>query len=78
MSVKFEMDGQVAIATLAAPPMNLLTIELIEAFGTAAQAALDANARAFLTLAEGDNFCAAADVVRMFHACPVDAYTPQG
>ena len=27
MSVKFEMDGQVAIATFAAPPMNLLTIE---------------------------------------------------
>ncbi len=66
MTVKFEMDGQVAIATLASPPMNLLTIDLIEAFGNAAQAALDANARAFLTLAEGDHFCAAADVVKMF------------
>jgi hypothetical protein len=31
-----------------------------------AQAALDANARAFLTLAEGDNFCAAADIVSSF------------
>ena len=38
----------------------------IEAFGDAAQAALDANARAFLTLAEGDNFCAAADIVSRF------------
>ena len=66
MTVKFEMDGQVAIATLASPPMNFLTIDLIEAFGNAAQAALDANARAFLTLAEGDHFCAAADVVKMF------------
>jgi enoyl-CoA hydratase/carnithine racemase len=66
MSVKFAMDGQVAIATFAAPPMNLLTIETIEAFGDAAQAALDANARAFLTLAEGDNFCAAADIVSSF------------
>jgi hypothetical protein len=37
--------------------MNRLTIESIEAFGNAAQAALDANARAFLTLAEGENFC---------------------
>ena len=66
MSVKFEMDGQVAIATFAAPPMNLLTIESIEAFGDAAQAALDANARAFLTMAEGDNFCAGADVLSNF------------
>jgi enoyl-CoA hydratase/carnithine racemase len=66
MSVRFEMDGQVAIATFAAPPMNLLTVESIEAFGTAAQAALDANARAFLTLAEGDHFCAGADVLSNF------------
>jgi len=48
MSVKFAMDGQVAIATFAAPPLNLLTIEMIEAFGDAAQAALDANAGRFL------------------------------
>ena len=66
MSVRFEMDGQVAIATFAAPPMNLLTVESIEAFGNAAQAALDANARAFLTLAEGDHFCAGADVPSNF------------
>ena len=66
MSVRFEMDGQVAIATFAAPPMNLLTVEAIEAFGNAAQAALDANARAFLTLAEGDHFCAGADVLSNF------------
>lgn len=66
MSVKFAMDGQLAIATFAAPPMNLLTIESIEAFGNAAQAALDANARAFLTLAEGDHFSAGADVVSNF------------
>jgi enoyl-CoA hydratase/carnithine racemase len=66
MSVKFEMDGQVAIATFAAPPMNLLTDEAIEAFGDAAQAALDANARAFLTLAEGDHFCGGADVLSNF------------
>ena len=66
MSVKFKMDGQLAIATIASPPMKFLTIDLIEEFGNAAQAALDANARAFLTLAEGDHFCAAADVVKMF------------
>ena len=66
MSVKFAMDGQVAIARFAAPPMNLLTVEFIEAFGNAAQAALDANARAFVTLAEGDNFCGGADVVSNF------------
>jgi hypothetical protein len=47
MSVKFEMDGQMAIATFAAPPMKLLTEQSIEAFGSAVQAALDADARAF-------------------------------
>ena len=66
MSVKFEMDGQLAIATFAAPPMNLLNTEIIEAFGNAAQMALDADARAFLTLAEGDHFCAGADVASEF------------
>jgi enoyl-CoA hydratase/carnithine racemase len=66
MSVMFEMDGQLAIATFAAPPINLLTIEAIEAFGNAAQAALDANARAFLTLAESDHFCAGADILSNF------------
>jgi enoyl-CoA hydratase/carnithine racemase len=66
MSVKFEMDGQLAIATFASPPMNLLNTEIIEAFGNAAQRALDANARAFLTLAEGDHFCAGADVLSEF------------
>jgi enoyl-CoA hydratase/carnithine racemase len=65
------MDGQVAIATFSAPPMNLLTVDAIEAFGDAAQTALDANARAFLTLAEGDHFCAGADVVRNF----IDKYS---
>jgi Enoyl-CoA hydratase/isomerase len=66
ISVKFEKDGRVAIATFASRPMNLLTIELIEAFGDAAQAALDANARAFLTLAEGDHLCGGANVFSNF------------
>lgn len=66
MTVKFEMDGALAVATFASPPMNLFTLEALEGFEDAMQAALDAKARAFLTLAEGEHFCAGADVVRNF------------
>src|SRR5260370_25358020 len=66
MTLKFEMDAQLAVGRIAEPAMNLRTMEAIEAFGDAAKAALDANARAFLTLAEGDHFCAGADVLSNF------------
>lgn len=66
MTVKFEMDGALAIATFSDPPMNLFALEGLEGFEAAINSALDAKARAFLTLAEGDHFCAGADVVRNF------------
>lgn len=66
MPVTFEMDGPLAIATFRNPPMNTLTDEALDGFADAMQAALNAKARAFLTLAEGEHFCAGADVISNF------------
>ena len=66
MTVKFAMEGAVAVATFSAPPMNLFTLAALEGFEAAMNAALAEKARAFLTLAEGDHFCAGADVVGNF------------
>jgi len=66
MTVKFEMDGPLAIATFSDPPMNLLTAESLTGLEAAMEKALEAKARAFLTLAEGDHFCRGANVPENF------------
>ena len=47
MTVKFEMDGPLAIATISDPPMNLLTAESLTDLEAAMEKALEAKARAF-------------------------------
>ncbi len=66
MTVKFEMDGALAIATFCGGPMNLLTNQSFRGLMDAVDQAIEAKARAFLTLAEGDHFCAGADVISNF------------
>jgi enoyl-CoA hydratase/carnithine racemase len=66
MTVKFEMDGPLAIAAFSAPPMNLLTMQILAEFEEAMEKALQNKARAFLTVAEGDHFCRGADVLINF------------
>lgn len=66
MTVKFEMDGPLAIATFSGAPMNLLTSSSFRGLMEAVDQAIEAKARAFLTLAEGDHFCAGADVISNF------------
>jgi len=66
MSVKFEMDGPLAIATFNAPPLNLLNEEAFAGFEDAIDKAVAEKARAFLTLAAGDHFCAGAHVTENF------------
>ena len=66
MTVKFEMDGPLAIATISDPPMNLLTAESLTDLEAAMEKALEAKARAFLTLAEGDHFCRGVNVPENF------------
>lgn len=66
MTVKFEMDGALAIATFCDGPMNLLTSKSFRGLMEAVDQAVEAKARAFLTIAEGDHFCAGADVIDNF------------
>lgn len=66
MTVKFEMDGPLAIATFCDGPMNLLTNTSFRSLMSAVEQALQAKARALLTLAEGEHFCAGAHIVENF------------
>ncbi|MCE4052276.1 enoyl-CoA hydratase/isomerase family protein [Pseudomonas sp. Au-Pse12] len=66
MTVKFEMDGPLAIATFCGGPMNLLTGASFAGLMAAVDQALEAKARALLTVAEGEHFCAGADVIGTF------------
>lgn len=66
MTVKFEMDGPLAIATFSDGPMNLLTFQSFRGLMDAVDQAIENKARAFLTLAEGDHFCAGAHITENF------------
>jgi len=66
MTVKFQMDGPLAIATFSDPPMNQLTPNSLTDLEYAMEKALAAKARAFLTRAEGDHFCRGAKVLENF------------
>ena len=63
--VTFERDGNVAIITLADPPLNLTSPTMAYEFETALLQAHDSDVRAALVRAEGDNFCAGANVEEM-------------
>src|ERR1700730_249960 len=63
--VRFETSGAVGILTLANPPLNLFSAELIEDLRGAVTAAKQTPLRALLVRAEGTIFSGGADV-RMF------------
>jgi len=60
--VRFETAGSLGILTLANPPLNLLTGELLEDLRAAVSEAQRAPLRALLVRAEGKIFSAGADV----------------
>jgi len=60
--VRFETSGALGILTLANPPLNLFTEELIEDLRGAVTAAKQAPLRALLVRAEGTIFSGGADV----------------
>jgi len=60
--VRFETCGSLGILTLANPPLNLLSGELIEDLRAAVTGLKRAPLRALLLRAEGKVFCAGADV----------------
>src|SRR5438105_15745012 len=63
--VRFETSGALGILTLANPPLNLLSEELIEDLRGAVTAAKQTALRALMVRAEGKIFSGGADV-RMF------------
>ena len=64
--VRFERDGDVAVITLADPPLNMVSPQMMEELGDALSRAHDSDIRAVLLQAEGDAFCAGANVDSMF------------
>lgn len=66
MTVDVAMEGALGVITFRNPPMNLLTEASMNGFLQGVEAAVAQGARALLTLAEGDHFCAGADVVANF------------
>jgi enoyl-CoA hydratase/carnithine racemase len=64
--VRFELDGEVGIITLADPPLNLFSLELIDGLDAAQREAEAASVRALLFRADGENFTAGAKVDDVF------------
>lgn len=71
--VMFEMDGSLAIITLNNPPLNVLGTDLLEGLSNAIEEAGNAEPRALLLQAEGDNFSAGADVKMLSKLSPSQA-----
>jgi enoyl-CoA hydratase/carnithine racemase len=63
--VTFAQDGDLGVVTLNSPPLNLVGLDLARDGATALEEAAAAPIRALLLRAEGEQFCAGADV-RMF------------
>lgn len=68
--VRFERDGDVGVITLADPPLNMVSPEMLEDLGDALSQAHDSDVRAVLVQAEGDAFSAGANVDSMFQGRP--------
>ena len=60
--IRVDMDGAVAVVTMAKPPHNLINGVFIEALIEAFEGAADAGGRAILLRSEMKHFCAGADV----------------
>lgn len=64
--VRFETDGQVGIMTICDPPLNLVSLEIIDGLEQAIVEMERAPIRAALVRAEGEHFSAGANVGDMF------------
>ena len=60
--IRVDMDGAVAVVTMAKPPHNLINGAFIEALIEAFEGAADAGGRAILLRSDMKHFCAGADV----------------
>jgi enoyl-CoA hydratase/carnithine racemase len=73
--VTLDLDGALAVISLANPPLNLLDRELVEDFGAAVDGALSGPARAVLLRADGPYFSGGADVALFQGMSAADART---
>ena len=64
--VRFEREGDFGVITLADPPLNLFSMELIGELDAATAEAEASEIRALLVRAEGENFSAGAQVDDVF------------
>lgn len=65
-TVKMERDGDVAVITLADPPLNLVSPAVLADFDAVLSEVDEMDVRAAIVQAEGENFSAGANVVEMF------------
>jgi cyclohexa-1,5-dienecarbonyl-CoA hydratase len=62
-SIRYAVDYDVARLTLARPPLNILTIDMMQEIGTVLDDALErASLKVFLIEGEGKAFCAGVDI----------------
>lgn len=65
-TVRFELEGTLGIVTIANPPLNLFSMQVIAELSEATVQAERASIRALLVRAEGPNFSAGAQVDDVF------------
>jgi enoyl-CoA hydratase/carnithine racemase len=65
-TITLQRDGDVAIASVSNPPLNLVVPAMVDDLEEIATELERRPPRALLLRAEGDNFCAGADVGEMF------------
>jgi len=71
--VNYEMDGNLAIVKLTAPPLNVLSRDLLVDLEECLKDLETKNVRGLLLCAEGDNFSAGAEVSMFSSLSPVEA-----
>lgn len=64
--VTYQRDGNVGIISIADPPLNLFSLELIDDLTTATRRAAESDIRALLLHSEGENFSAGAHADDVF------------
>jgi len=71
--ITMKMDGSLAIVKLNDPPLNVLSLDLIQELKQCIGDLEKEDVRGLLLCANGDNFCAGADINMFSALSPIDA-----
>jgi enoyl-CoA hydratase/carnithine racemase len=71
--IEFQMDGNLAIIKLNAPPVNVISSDLLREFDQCLNNLDNEHVRGLLLCANGDNFSAGADVSIFSSLSPIEA-----